>query len=60
MSEEADTALLTVMYDVPVTDPDLMGDLEPLEGAVTAAEEAGLDGDVMSQDIGDSSVSRHR
>ena len=46
MSEEADTALLTVMYDVPVTDPDLMGDLEPLEGAVTAAEEAGLDGEL--------------
>ena len=48
MSEEADTALLTVMYDVPVTDPDLMGDLEPLEGAVTAAEEAGLDGELRA------------
>ena len=46
MSEETDTALLTVTYDVPVTDPDLMGDLEPLEGAVTAAEEAGLDGEL--------------
>ena len=42
MSADADTALLTVMYDVPVTHPDLMGKLGPLEGAVTPATEAGL------------------
>ena len=43
MSVDGDTALFTVMYDVPVTDPDLMGDMEPLEHAVAPAEEAGLD-----------------
>jgi RND superfamily putative drug exporter len=43
MSADGDTALFTVLYDVPVTDPDLMGDMAPLEGAVAPAEEAGLD-----------------
>ena len=36
MSEDGDTALVTVGYDVPVTDRDLMGKLEPLEEAVGA------------------------
>jgi RND superfamily putative drug exporter len=31
MSADGDTALLGVSYDVPVTDPDLLGHLEPLE-----------------------------
>ncbi len=31
-SEDADTALLDVQYDVPVTDPDLMGNLDPARG----------------------------
>jgi RND superfamily putative drug exporter len=43
MSGDGDTALFTVMYDVPVTDPDLMGDMAPLEDAVAPAEAAGLD-----------------
>ena len=34
MSSDRDTAVLTVQYDVPVTDEDLMGNLEPLEDAV--------------------------
>ena len=33
-SDDGDTALLTVQYDVPVTDDDLMGNLAPLEKAV--------------------------
>ncbi len=33
-SVDRDTALLTVQYDVPVTDDDLMGNLAPLEKAV--------------------------
>ena len=36
ISEDGDTAMLVVSYDVPVTDPDLMGNLEPLEDAVAA------------------------
>jgi len=42
MSDDGDTALLTVLYDVPVTDPDLMGRMEPLEQATAPAEAAGL------------------
>ena len=36
------TALFTVSYDVPVTDPDLMGHLEPLERAVQPTHDAGI------------------
>jgi RND superfamily putative drug exporter len=41
-SEDADTALFDVQYDVPVTDPDLMGNLEPLEDAVEPTRDTGL------------------
>ncbi len=41
-STDRDTALVTVSYDAPVTDPDLMGNLEPLEDAVAATRDAGL------------------
>ena len=43
-SADRDTALLTVAYDVPVTDPDLAAGagLEPLEAAAAPAEAAGL------------------
>ena len=41
-SSDGDTAVLDVSYDVPVTDPDLMGNLEPLEDAVTPTRDAGL------------------
>jgi len=42
LSADGDTALVTVSYDVPVTDPDLMGDLEPLDHAVAATRADGL------------------
>jgi RND superfamily putative drug exporter len=42
LSEDADTALLEVRYDVPVTDPDLYGNLEPLEDAIEPTRDAGL------------------
>jgi RND superfamily putative drug exporter len=42
MSADGDTALLTVSYDVPVTDPDLMGHLEPLEKAIAPTQDAGI------------------
>jgi len=42
MSAEGDTALITVSYAVPVTDPDLMGNLEPLERAVRPTQDAGI------------------
>ena len=42
LSPGGDTALLVVSYDVPVTDPDLMGDMTPLEEAVGPARDAGL------------------
>jgi len=42
MSAGGDTALTTVSYDVPVTDPDLMGQLEPLESAVGPTRDAGV------------------
>ncbi len=41
-SDDRDTALLTVQYDVPVTDPDLLGNLDPLEQAVAPTREAGV------------------
>jgi RND superfamily putative drug exporter len=42
MSADGDTALLTVSYGVPVTDPDLMGNLEPLERAIRPTQDAGV------------------
>ena len=42
LSEDGDTALIDVRYDVPVTDPDLMGNLEPLEEAVAPIRDTGL------------------
>ncbi|TQJ48946.1 MMPL family transporter [Phycicoccus sp. SLBN-51] len=42
VSGDGDTALVGVTYDVPVTDPDLMGNLEPLERAVAPVRAAGL------------------
>ena len=41
LSADAATALFTVRYDVPTTDPDLMGKLAPLEKATEAAKQAG-------------------
>jgi RND superfamily putative drug exporter len=41
-SADSDTALIEVRYDVPVTDPDLMGNLDPLEDAVEPARDSGL------------------
>ena len=43
LSEDSDTALVTLRYDVPVTDHDVMGALAPLEDAVSAAGVDGLD-----------------
>ena len=34
LSGDRDTAVLTVQYDEPVTHPDLMGTIDPLEGAI--------------------------
>ena len=42
LSADGDTALFTVSYDVPTTDPDLMGHLEPLERAVQPTRDAGV------------------
>ena len=42
LSEDGDTAILDVSYDAPVTDPDLMGNMEPLEAAVEPTRESGL------------------
>ena len=41
LSGDGDTALFTVLYDVPVTHRDLMGDLTPLEDATAATRRAG-------------------
>jgi RND superfamily putative drug exporter len=41
ISADGDTALFTVRYDVPATDPDVMGTLEPLEDATRTARDAG-------------------
>ena len=41
-SADGDTMLLTVGYDVPVTDTDLMGNLTPLEKAVAPTRADGL------------------
>lgn len=44
MSEDGDTALVTVAYDVPVTDPDLVGadGYDPLKEAIEPLRDAGL------------------
>ncbi len=42
LSADGDTAMLVVSYDEPVTHPDLMENLEPLEDAVAATRDAGL------------------
>ncbi len=42
LSGDGDTALIEVRYDVPVTDPDLFGNLDPLNGAIAATRDAGL------------------
>ena len=42
VSEDRDTVLLTVRYDVPVTHRDLMGHAEPLEEAVAPTRADGL------------------
>ena len=41
LSEDADTALFTVLYDVPTTHRDLLGDVEPLEDATAPTVDAG-------------------
>ncbi|MDZ5619635.1 MMPL family transporter [Nocardioides bizhenqiangii] len=41
LSEDGDTALFHVRYDVPTTDPDIYGIVDPLWDASTAAEDAG-------------------
>jgi RND superfamily putative drug exporter len=41
-SADADTAVVSVSYDAPVTDPDLMGNLEPLEAAVAPLRATGV------------------
>jgi RND superfamily putative drug exporter len=41
-SADGDTAVVNVSYDAPVTDPDLMGNLEPLDTAVAPLRSAGL------------------
>lgn len=41
-SADGDTSLLTVGYDAPVTDTDLMGHLEPLDAAVAPTRATGL------------------
>ncbi|MCF6376440.1 MMPL family transporter [Nocardioides KLBMP 9356] len=42
LSEDGDTAILTVEYDQPVTHPDLMANTEPLEGAIAPTIDTGL------------------
>ncbi|HEY0950275.1 MMPL family transporter, partial [Nocardioides sp.] len=44
MSADGDTALVTVSYDVPTTDPDLVGSkgYDPLESAIVPLRDAGL------------------
>ncbi|HWM74368.1 MAG TPA: MMPL family transporter, partial [Nocardioides sp.] len=41
-SADGDTLLIDIRYDVPVTDPDLMSNLDPLEDAVEPIRDAGL------------------
>ncbi len=48
LSADGDTALITVTYDAPVTDPDLVGaaGYEPLEQAIDPLREAGLEAEL--------------
>jgi putative drug exporter of the RND superfamily len=41
LSDDGDTALLYVRYDVPTTDPDIYGIVDPLQDASASAEDAG-------------------
>ena len=41
-STDGDTAVVNVSYDAPVTDPDLMGNLAPLDAAVAPLRATGL------------------
>jgi len=41
ISDDGDTALFTVLYDVPTTHRDLLGDVEPLEAATAPTVDAG-------------------
>src|SRR5689334_25403828 len=41
-SADGDTAVVNVSYDAPVTDPDLMGNLDPLDAAVAPLRATGL------------------
>ena len=42
-SADGDTAVINVSYDAPVTDPDLMANLDPLEAAVAPLRATGLE-----------------
>ncbi|MCW2775693.1 MAG: hypothetical protein JWN91_4019 [Nocardioides sp.] len=48
MSADGDTALFTVTYDVPVTDPDLVGKhgYDPLVDAIEPLRDQGLDAEL--------------
>ncbi|KRF28780.1 MMPL family transporter [Phycicoccus sp. Soil802] len=41
-SADGDTAVVNVSYDAPVTDPDLMGNLDPIEAAVAPLRATGV------------------
>lgn len=41
ISQDGDTALFTVLYDVPVTHQDLLANMTPLEDATAATKDAG-------------------
>ncbi|GAA2166451.1 MMPL family transporter [Pedococcus bigeumensis] len=41
-SADGDTAVVTVTYDAPVTDPDLMANLDPIEAAVAPLRATGV------------------
>ena len=41
VSADRDTAVLTVQYAEPITHPDLMGNVKPLEGAIAGTIDAG-------------------
>lgn len=42
LSDDGDTAIVMVHYDVPVTHPDLMGETEAIEAAIAPVQDAGL------------------
>ncbi len=42
ISDDGDTALLTVQYDVPVTHPDIYEDVAPLDEAVAPTRDSGV------------------